>query len=112
MFNYSSSWDRLKLSARLAQSVEHETLNLRVVGSSPTLGVNFVQVHQKALPPTLPNPKSYGRSLFVNSRICGLYISTITDQTSVTWTVDDLLIMQEQDEGRIKVPRFNFFHST
>ena len=31
----------LSLSARLAQSVEHETLNLRVVGSSPTLGVNF-----------------------------------------------------------------------
>ena len=28
-----------KLKARLAQSVEHETLNLRVVGSSPTLGV-------------------------------------------------------------------------
>ena len=28
--------------ARLAQSVEHETLNLRVVGSSPTLGgINF-----------------------------------------------------------------------
>ena len=27
-----------KTSARLAQSVEHETLNLRVVGSSPTLG--------------------------------------------------------------------------
>ena len=26
------------ISARLAQSVEHETLNLRVVGSSPTLG--------------------------------------------------------------------------
>ena len=26
-------------TARLAQSVEHETLNLRVVGSSPTLGV-------------------------------------------------------------------------
>ena len=26
-------------STRLAQSVEHETLNLRVVGSSPTLGV-------------------------------------------------------------------------
>ena len=31
----------ITLSARLAQSVEHETLNLRVVGSSPTLGVNF-----------------------------------------------------------------------
>ena len=28
-------------SARLAQSVEHETLNLRVVGSSPTLGDKF-----------------------------------------------------------------------
>ena len=27
--------------ARLAQSVEHETLNLRVVGSSPTLGVQL-----------------------------------------------------------------------
>ena len=31
--------------ARLAQSVEHETLNLRVVGSSPTLGgEGFLQV--------------------------------------------------------------------
>merc|ERR1711954_204630 len=28
-------------TARLAQSVEHETLNLRVVGSSPTLGEQF-----------------------------------------------------------------------
>ena len=31
-------FDGSLLSARLAQSVEHETLNLRVVGSSPTLG--------------------------------------------------------------------------
>ena len=31
-------------SARLAQSVEHETLNLRVVGSSPTLGEIFLIV--------------------------------------------------------------------
>ena len=31
------------VSARLAQSVEHETLNLRVVGSSPTLGANFLE---------------------------------------------------------------------
>ena len=29
-------------TARLAQSVEHETLNLRVVGSSPTLGEDFI----------------------------------------------------------------------
>ena len=28
-------------AARLAQSVEHETLNLGVVGSSPTLGLDF-----------------------------------------------------------------------
>ena len=28
-------------AARLAQSVEHETLNLRVVGSSPTSGEQF-----------------------------------------------------------------------
>ena len=28
----------MSTTARLAQSVEHETLNLRVVGSSPTLG--------------------------------------------------------------------------
>ena len=35
-----SYWDE-SLHARLAQSVEHETLNLRVVGSSPTLGVVF-----------------------------------------------------------------------
>ena len=32
----------LSMKARLAQSVEHETLNLRVVGSSPTLGVTFL----------------------------------------------------------------------
>jgi hypothetical protein len=31
----------LPSTARLAQSVEHETLNLRVVGSSPTLGDSF-----------------------------------------------------------------------
>ena len=30
-------------NARLAQSVEHETLNLRVVGSSPTLGDLFFE---------------------------------------------------------------------
>ena len=34
-----------KLFPRLAQSVEHETLNLRVVGSSPTLGANVKIKH-------------------------------------------------------------------
>ena len=33
----------LVLTARLAQSVEHGTLNPRVVGSSPTLGVCFLR---------------------------------------------------------------------
>ena len=32
------------ITARLAQSVEHETLNLRVVGSSPTLGDHFFRL--------------------------------------------------------------------
>ena len=36
---------KVKTVARLAQSVEHETLNLRVVGSSPTLGVHFIMKH-------------------------------------------------------------------
>ena len=31
--------------ARLAQSVEHETLNLRVVGSSPTLGATLLLLY-------------------------------------------------------------------
>ena len=35
-------------AARLAQSVEHETLNLRVVGSSPTLGVQCFASWQDA----------------------------------------------------------------
>ena len=36
---------RPNIDARLAQSVEHETLNLRVVGSSPTLGDLFTIKH-------------------------------------------------------------------
>ena len=34
--------DPSRPTARLAQSVEHETLNLRVVGSSPTLGASIL----------------------------------------------------------------------
>ncbi len=37
---------RITSAARLAQSVEHETLNLRVVGSSSTLGVYFDELWQ------------------------------------------------------------------
>ena len=40
------AWPRStpRTTARLAQSVEHETLNLRVVGSSPTLGASVFAV--------------------------------------------------------------------
>ena len=38
---YSGIYGFYYYVARLAQSVEHETLNLRVVGSSPTLGASF-----------------------------------------------------------------------
>ena len=39
MWGYRVSWEGTAYPvARLAQSVEHQTLNLRVVGSSPTLG--------------------------------------------------------------------------
>src|SRR4029434_880838 len=51
--------------ARLAQSVEHETLNLRVVGSSPPLGVVFSHSPSPASPlcqrPT--SPRNSTRSL-------------------------------------------------
>ena len=36
-----------RYTARLAQSVEHETLNLRVVGSSPTLGDPIFELNYK-----------------------------------------------------------------
>ena len=38
---FSRDLEKVITVARLAQSVEHETLNLRVVGSSPTLGETF-----------------------------------------------------------------------
>ena len=46
ILNHALAWTKIRIEigmhrisiARLAQSVEHETLNLRVVGSSPTLG--------------------------------------------------------------------------
>ena len=46
--NWQSARNKITLAveivstSRLAQSVEHQTLNLRVVGSSPTLGDVFV----------------------------------------------------------------------
>jgi hypothetical protein len=38
LYTQTGAWHQ---QARLAQSVEHQTLNLVVVGSSPTLGVSF-----------------------------------------------------------------------
>ena len=43
MFFKQNRFDVALMSARLAQSVEHQTLNLRVVGSSPTLGEAFIR---------------------------------------------------------------------
>ena len=40
----SLHWNRAQWQAWLAQSVEHETLNLRVGGSSPPLGVTYLQI--------------------------------------------------------------------
>ena len=48
------------MSARLAQSVEHQTLNLRVVGSSPTLGEAFIRY-------PLPLIQSYVVNVVTNS---------------------------------------------
>ena len=47
--------------ARLAQSVEHETLNLRVVGSSPTLGETFFLTFVKKYFPELKNKNAATR---------------------------------------------------
>ena len=49
--------------ARLAQSVEHETLNLRVVGSSPTLGASFFFSFFFAAP--LPLLQAFSLPLFL-----------------------------------------------
>ena len=47
--SWGKRWCGSPPTARLAQSVEHETLNLRVVGSSPTLGdQSFSQCHFKS----------------------------------------------------------------
>ena len=70
-------WIRIKLSnkhffvasrkaqARLAQSVEHETLNLRVVGSSPTLGDSFpsFRIYVVAIFYMLWHPRKYSLHL-------------------------------------------------
>ncbi|KAL4798217.1 HSCB C-terminal oligomerization domain-containing protein [Aspergillus venezuelensis] len=53
------------MSARLAQSVERETLNLKAAGSSPALGSFFFffffhRRHPPPLPPPLPPPVSVG----------------------------------------------------
>lgn len=54
----------LSSGARLAQSVEHETLNLRVVGSSPTLGALFFCRFFLHPTPTLsPVTNFYGKKI-------------------------------------------------
>ena len=50
--------------ARLAQSVEHETLNLRVVGSSPTLGALLFKIIIDKMT-SEPHEQSYQHSYFI-----------------------------------------------
>ncbi|KAF0750002.1 Uncharacterized protein FWK35_00016624 [Aphis craccivora] len=59
--------------ARLAQSVEHETLNLGVVGSSPTLGATLSYAPRKGL---TQNQRKIDDNL-VFYWICGARIKTI-----------------------------------
>ena len=61
----------IEAAARLAQSVEHGTLNPGVVGSSPTLGAPFCSSHydlsffnfQLMAPKTMSRNSSVGRAL-------------------------------------------------
>lgn len=61
--------------ARLAQSVEHETLNLRVVGSSPTLGVVGFEAVSK------PTGATAAKELGPMQHV----LSTLQPLTSMTW---------------------------
>ena len=71
--------------ARLAQSVEHETLNLRVVGSSPTLGdQSFSDVLNKTMSNNFGSPLlDVGDSSSL--RKAKAEQTTASFQTHVTW---------------------------
>jgi hypothetical protein len=62
VMNRSRGEAHIETSARLAQMVEHQTLNLVVEGSSPSLGVSFCAPGPRpratffCLPPPPPSP--------------------------------------------------------
>ncbi len=71
-------------TARLAQSVEHETLNLRVVGSSPTLGdFNFFKIKFNKF----SDPPFYHISFGILQKVCsGLHFAHSKIQTRISTT--------------------------
>src|SRR4029434_1846675 len=83
--------------ARLAQSVEHETLNLRVVGSSPTLGVVFSHSpwSESRLCQTPTSPRNSTRSLMKRNPHTaqrGFQCTTLSCK-KILWYIDEVAQM-------------------
>ena len=73
----------LRISARLAQSVEHGTLNPGVVGSSPTLGASGLKGGWGTgtkFPPTLP---TWLAQLMIVTQILVCYIYFYTTYNEI-----------------------------
>ena len=73
-----------KSTARLAQSVEHETLNLRVVGSSPTLGaIVLAKILASLLKQNCRDPGSNRGPLDLQSNALPTELSRLSCSTTV-----------------------------
>ena len=83
-------WVNLCQQARLAQSVEHETLNLRVMGSSPMLGASFCCVEHQSGVTSNTNfgcktceAKSWTRFMKTSNRFSFLLINLMSKYLSI-----------------------------